>query len=353
MAGHENSLVRPKQFVQDPLKIAAGSPLAIQGIFLEILRERFRVDAGLGIIWREDITETDLLIEAAYNEETESRSQTPALYVTRLQTVPSKVIIGDRVGVRLPDHLEGFGAISTVALSIDCISNDDGESAVLGDIIQFMLLASQDVIQREFGLYDMSHPSLGATTPYDRDTDKWNTPVSFEVQFWIRWSQVPISPLLQQIASRVTSSNVDSTGHFVDVTINSFRRGEVFDPSILPGCDLPPSRVSIVGPVGPTGPPGVPGPAGAPGATVLLLIDQPLIGIQDGVNLVFTTNKKFIHDSTQQELLYINGVRQKEGISCDYIASESIPLFGFDTITIAYAPRSNDVLTIDFYEDTP
>ena len=269
MAGHENSQVRP-QTAQDRLKIAAGSPLAIQGIFIEILRERFREDNGLAWVWREDITETDILIEASYNEETESRSQTPAIYITRLQTVPARIIIGDRVGVSLPDHCEGFGAITTVSISLECVSNDEGTSAIIGDIIQHMLLASQDVIQREFGFYDFSQPHLGQTIPYPRDQNKWNSPVSFEVQFWIRWSQVPIRPLLQQVATRVTANNIDVTGFFVDSTINSLRRGELLDDSdIPPGTELPPSRISVVGPPGPagaSGPAGPPGPPGAPGA---------------------------------------------------------------------------------------
>jgi hypothetical protein len=269
MAGHDHSQVRPET-AQNQLKIAAGSPLAIQGIFIEIMRERFRHDSGLAWIWNPDITETDILIEAGFNEETESRSQTPAIYINRLQTVPSKVVIGDRVGVRLPDHCEGFGAITTVTIQMDCVANDEGTSALIGDITQHMLLASQDVIQREFGFYDFTHPHLGQTIPYERDQTKWNTPVSFEVQFWIRWSQVPIRPLLQQVAMRAAAGNIDAAGFFVDSTINSMRRGELLDDSnIPPGTELPPSRISVVGPpgpAGPSGPTGPPGPPGAPGA---------------------------------------------------------------------------------------
>lgn len=264
MAGHENSLVRPKQ-TQDTLRIAAGSPLAIQGVFLEVIRERFRADSGLQWQWKEDITTSDVLIEVGFNEETESRSTVPAIYINKHQTIPGKIVIGDRAGVRLKDHCEGFGAIATVNLSIDCVSNDQGESAILGDIVQYMLLASQDVIQREFGFYNMTHPSLGATTPFERDQRKWNTQISFDVQFWIRWSQVPIRPLLQQISNKVTSKGSTSEDYFTESTINSFKRGELFDPSSIENAPLPPSRVSIVGPPGPSGPPGPPGPAGPPG----------------------------------------------------------------------------------------
>jgi hypothetical protein len=353
VAGHEHSLVRPKQFVQDPLKIAAGSPLAIQGVFLEIIRERFRIDSGLGILWNPDLTTTGVLIETGYNEELEARNQVPAVYVNRLQTVPGKVMVGDRAGVRLPDHLEAFGALNTVVLSIECVSNDEGESAVLGDIVQYMLLASQDVIQREFGFYDVSHPSLSATLPYDRDQTKWATSVELNVQFWIRWTQVPIRPLLQQIAQRITTKGSDATGHFVDVTINSLKRGEVYDPSLItPGVEIPPSRVSIVGPPGPAGPPGTPGPSGPPGQTLEFLTAQPVNGPVNGINTVFTTAAPFLHTVPKKEVFYINGVRQTPGVGNDYTVSMSVPLGGFDTLTMVYyAPKAGDVLAIDYYAD--
>jgi len=346
MAGHENSQVRPKQ-AQDRLRIAAGSPIAIQGIFLEILRERFRADSGIAWIWREDITDTDIIIEGSFNEETESRNTSPALYVTRQQTTPNKVVIGDRAGVRLPDHKEGFGAITDVDMQVECVSNDEGESAILGDIVQFMLLASQDVIQREFGFYDFTHPSLSATTVYPRDENKWVTTVAFRVQFWIRWSQVPISPLLQQIYQRVSSNGVDSNGYFVDVALHSLRRGDApCDTPSAPG--LPPENGPPVI-IGPPGPPGPPGAAGAPGLTVYLRISQALTGAIDAVNTVYTSSVPFLHDALRQEMFYINGIRQRVGVGNDYVVSESVPFFGYDTITVIYAPKPGDVLLIDFY----
>lgn len=228
MAGNENSQVRPSA-LQDRLKIAAGSPLAIQGIFLEILRERFKEGNGLEWTYREDITRTEILIETGYNEETESRSQTPAVYVNRLQSRPLKVAIGDRAGVRLTDHLEGFTALMIVAMSIECVSNDEGESSIIGDTVQFSLLAAQDVIQREFGLHDFQHPILGQTVPYDRDTTKWVSPVEFNIQFWVRWTQVPIAPLLQQLAQRLEARGTDL---FRQSVLNSMRRAPL-DEEVL------------------------------------------------------------------------------------------------------------------------
>lgn len=222
MAGHEHSQVRPGTS-QDLLKIAAGSPLAIQGIFLEVLRERFKKGNGLEWIYNDDITCTEILIETSFNEETESRSQTPAIYVNRLQSRPLKVAIGDRAGVRLTDHLEGFTALMEVAISLECVSNDEGESSIIGDTVQFTLLAAQDIIQREFGLHSFQHPILGQTVPYERDTTKWVSPVEFNIEFWIRWTQVLIAPLLQQLAQKLEARGTDL---FRQSVLNSMRRAQ-------------------------------------------------------------------------------------------------------------------------------
>lgn len=220
MAGNETRAVRPHT-PQDRLKVAAGSALALQGIFLEILRERFQENAGLEWYWNSDPTLTKILIETNLNEELETRNQVPALYVSRLQTTPSKIAVGDRAEVNLPDHKEYFKALMRVDMQVDCVSNDEGESTVLGDIVQFMLLASQDVIQNAFGLHDFTHPVLGQTVPSTADQTKWVSSVNFSIEFWIHWTQVPIAPLLTQLAQRIT---IDGADTFTKTVLNSMRR---------------------------------------------------------------------------------------------------------------------------------
>lgn len=229
MAGNSDSMVRP-QAPQDAERIVAGSPLAVQGIFIEILRERFAEDANLDVVWKADPTETGILIEAAYNEETDARTNTPSLYVERVQTIPSNIVVGDRAGVRLKDHLEGFYCIMAVDLQIDCVANDRGVSSVIADIVQWMLLASSDVIQRYFGFRDLAKPMMSATVPFERNQTKWNTPITMQVQYEVRWAQMPIGPLLQQIGSRITMANATSPEeYFHEVTLNSLRRASVDD----------------------------------------------------------------------------------------------------------------------------
>lgn len=225
MAGHETSLVAPKE-AQDLLKIPAGSPLAIQGVFLEIIRERFSKDANIRWTWDPSIEISDILIEASYGDEDTVRNYSPAVYITRAKTIPAKVVVGDRVGVRLKDHLEGFGTITTTGVNIDCVSNDEGESAVISDIIHYMILASQDVIEREFGFYTISPPIMESTQPFEKDQTKFNTPINFQVQYWIRWAQVPIKPLLNNITTKIQRSGKDTTSHFIDLVVDSLSNKE-------------------------------------------------------------------------------------------------------------------------------
>jgi len=75
----------------------------------------------------------------------------------------------------------------------------------------------------------------------------------------------------------------------------------------------------------------------------------PLVGNIDGANTVYTSPVKWVRTATLTERLYYNGVRLIEGIGNDYIATESVPLGGYDTITLAFPPIAGDALTVDFY----
>lgn len=84
------------------------------------------------------------------------------------------------------------------------------------------------------------------------------------------------------------------------------------------------------------------------GSGVERYYNQALTGTIDGSNLVFTTSIKFLRASNHTESFFYNGVKLKEGSGYDYISSESVPGTGYDTITMAYAPISGDILNIDF-----
>lgn len=60
----------------------------------------------------------------------------------------------------------------------------------------------------------------------------------------------------------------------------------------------------------------------------------------------FTTSVDFVAGS---ETLYLNGVRQFEGATCDYTRSESGGVgTGFDTVTFAFSLHASDTILIDY-----
>ena len=80
--------------------------------------------------------------------------------------------------------------------------------------------------------------------------------------------------------------------------------------------------------------------------------NESLTGPINGINTGFTTVAFF---EPGPETVYFNGVRQQEGVSGDYVRSESGGLgTGYDTITFAVAPRirpgpkTDDSVTIDY-----
>lgn len=80
--------------------------------------------------------------------------------------------------------------------------------------------------------------------------------------------------------------------------------------------------------------------------------NEILAGAINDANTAFTTVDDYIDGG---EAVYFNGVRQIEGVSSDYLRSESGGVgTGFDTITFAVPPRDrpgskpDDVVTIDY-----
>lgn len=74
---------------------------------------------------------------------------------------------------------------------------------------------------------------------------------------------------------------------------------------------------------------------------------EKLIGTKNGINTVFTTSQTFTRATGGEELVFWNGVKQTEGASCDYTVSESGGAgTGYDTITMAVAPLSDENLDI-------
>lgn len=203
-----------KQFVprvpgQQP-DIAVGSPLAIVGLFTEIVRERFRPGNGLAWAWSENSTPLKseentedeprrIIIEPAFNENTEVKNYRPAIYIDKGETASGKVAIGNFVGQKLKTGLRAFYALTTIPMDIEVVSENRGESGILADITWFYIIAGRELIRSTFGIHEITPPILGKTVPFEGDKGQWSTHITFEIQCELRWTTLPIGPLLKDI----------------------------------------------------------------------------------------------------------------------------------------------------------
>lgn len=218
MGNISNNNERHPRMAGQQADIAVGSPLAIVALFSEIIRERFRPENGLAWVWNENSTPTAseantedaprrIVIEPAFNETLEVRNFRPAIYIDKGETAAGKVALGNFAGQQLKTGLRGFYALGTSPIDIEVVSDSKGESAILADIVWFYVLAGRDLIRSTFGIHEITPPILGKTVPFEGDKGQWSTHISFEIQFDLRWTTLPISPLLEDILVRYRESN--------------------------------------------------------------------------------------------------------------------------------------------------
>lgn len=197
--------------------------MAVIGVFVECIRKRFSVEAGLPWVWNDDIKQPgdkSIAVESAFNEDKNHRNFRTAIYVDRDEQVIGRTVIGDQAGQNLLTGLRGFWALESVPILIECVASKKAESAIIADLTGIFLHASSNLIQAKFGFHEMTPVTRGRTQPFPRDKDQWVSSVSFTVQFDLRWTSEPTAPLLQQIVADVTTSGfVDATAYFEQIAI--------------------------------------------------------------------------------------------------------------------------------------
>jgi len=217
----------PAPEAEQPITIRPGSSLAIIGMFVEIIRKRFLATAELPWAWHSDIKHEGskaIAIESAYNEDIEQKNFRTAIYVDRDEQTIGRTVLGDFAGQFIPSGLTGFWALETVPILIECVAAKKAESAILADLVGIYLHASSDLIQSKFGLHEMTPITRGRTQPFPRDKNQHITPISFSVQFDLRWTNKPTAPLLQQISADISVSGfTNATEYFETIALYGHR----------------------------------------------------------------------------------------------------------------------------------
>lgn len=223
-----------------------GSPMAIVGMFVEVVRARFKADAAEALPWRwrddptPDVDENNvphanggvprtLYIESAFVDDPEARNYRPAILVDKGDTQLTKPVLGNRSGYIRHDGTETFYAPARIPIEIQCISEKRGESSQLADFTWFHVAACQALIRQEFRVHDISPPVAGKTEPFRRNEgnkEAWMTPISFDVMVEYRWKTRPIAPVLQSVMHtlRVRGDGDPTTGAIVTATLISAKQ---------------------------------------------------------------------------------------------------------------------------------
>lgn len=219
--------------------IRIGSPLAILGMFVLVVRARFQApNDDTGYIWRADPTPLQseestldaprtLYIESGDVADPDARDVKPAIFITKGDTQLRQVVIGNRSAIHTPTRTERFYMQAVIPITIQCISDNRGESMILGDLTWFHIASAKNYIRAEFGLNDIADPILGATQLFrysGGSAEAYLTPVSFAVTIEFHWITRPIAPMLKEISARLaTIGGGDATTGAIDLALRTNR----------------------------------------------------------------------------------------------------------------------------------
>jgi hypothetical protein len=217
----------PKPVTDPTGKVKISTPLATIGVFVAILRERFKTgehrlsDPELSWEWLPDIKTTEIFVESGWNENLEGRSVRPGVWVDRGQNVYGKVSIGeqDQMPVYQNVRLEQFYCMGELDIMVDCTAPKRGESMILGSVVQTFLHMSSKIIAGYFGFREISPLIMGQTVPFEKDDTLWNSPVNFRVYYENRWATLPIAVTLNSLNLKI-ADKTDPDLYFREIAMN-------------------------------------------------------------------------------------------------------------------------------------
>jgi hypothetical protein len=213
-----------------------GSPIAVIGLWVFALRQRFADDPACPLPWvygdqlrPEDATDGNtrpegvprkLLIDSAYNSERAVRNYRPAIYVGRGggALVPRKDKLNNEVGRDFPTGLKAYHAMSSMNITMECESEASGESSAIAETTWGFVLSTRDIFRKDFGFHEISEPVMSDTLPEMRDKTIWTTTVQFSVSFDMRWGVTPIAPKLRDILLSVSTDN-NTDGYLKEIAL--------------------------------------------------------------------------------------------------------------------------------------
>jgi len=197
------------------------SPLALTGVFLDILRGRFKPEYNLGWAWYpgdEGRANSTVHIEAGGNRHTEDFSRRPAVYVIRNPINFSQAVIGDRFlnTDKTGDQL--FYCIAQTGFTINVEAEESGEAEMIADIVLSTLMMGADEIEHFFLFKKLGPFALSSEIRMREDTEVYMISIQFGLSYECRWATSPVRPLLKESLAKLRDGTyTNNDNYFISI----------------------------------------------------------------------------------------------------------------------------------------
>jgi len=176
------------------------SGIAVMAGLTHFIRQRFDPENELPWQWQDDFKATTVVIELAYNEDSEKRGGRPGIYVDRMRTQH------DKKGGHRPTVAHGLNTGNQlmmtwdlIRLRINTVSQKRMESALLGEFVYTSLQEGFKDLERAAQIREVSTVTMGGTSPYPLDDECWTTPIDVELEIEKSWFTLPRGIKLREV----------------------------------------------------------------------------------------------------------------------------------------------------------
>lgn len=210
------------------------SPLALTGVFLDILRARFAPEYNMpwkyipGDAGRKEST---ISIEAGGNYHTENHQVRPSIYIVRNPISFGQVSIGDHFSHEQKHGSRMFYCVGQTGFTFYCEAEEGGEAEIISDLVLSTLMMGSDEIERTFMFRKLGPFSMSAEIKNRQDVEIFSIAVQMGLSYDVRWASCPIAPFLQEIIAKIKdSSYTNNDQYFMEIYLESLKQASTSTP---------------------------------------------------------------------------------------------------------------------------
>lgn len=200
--------------------IPVKSPLALVGVFLDVLRQRFHPDYGLP--WKFTLgdanrNESTMTIEAAGNPLAEELGKRPGIFVQRNPITFSQVTLGDEFHSTMKSGARFYYTTAQTGMTFICEAEEAGEVEVIADIVLSTLMMGADRIEETFVFRKLGPFAISSRAVTRQDVELHQIHVQMGLSYDVRWLNYPIAPILKEVVERVGATYNNGDQYFTEI----------------------------------------------------------------------------------------------------------------------------------------